>query len=203
MAWSRALWNSRNCSSRSSTWFLSESLVKTPIALVSRRRCSREPRSRVFGVALSGGGWLSCSGALCFGAGSPVGGALFREGDGSAGGAEAETVGGSVRGGAISAARPVSGAFVGVGAGPTASRLTAPPDGRELGGVPSLAWQSKTRTLTAHVPALLPIVTVFRSPLPSTGASIPACLRFGAGCESCFGGPARGRCHDLVLECPG
>src|SRR5438270_8870711 len=57
MDWSRDLWNSRNWSSRSSTWFLRESLVKTPIAFVSRRRCSREPRSSVatFGDGAAGG----------------------------------------------------------------------------------------------------------------------------------------------------
>src|SRR6185312_8597540 len=39
------LWNARNAASRSSTWFFSESFVKTPMAWVSRKRCSSEVRS--------------------------------------------------------------------------------------------------------------------------------------------------------------
>src|SRR4029453_7669897 len=63
MDWSRDVWNSRNCSSRSSTWFLRESLVKTPTAFVSRRRFSREPRSRVGAFADVAGGDAADGGA--------------------------------------------------------------------------------------------------------------------------------------------
>jgi hypothetical protein len=57
-------WNARNRSSRSSTSFLSDSLVNTPIALVSRSRSSSEVRSpiaaccgRLLGGRCSGPGW--------------------------------------------------------------------------------------------------------------------------------------------------
>src|SRR6185312_13607160 len=64
------LWNARNAASRSSTWFFSESFVKTPIACVSRKRCSSEVRSSA-GAA----GW-GADGRACGGEDALAGGEL-------------------------------------------------------------------------------------------------------------------------------
>jgi hypothetical protein len=58
----RPAWNARNRSSRSSTSFLSDSLVNTPIALVARSRFSRELRSTIAARSCSEDGGT----ALCF-----------------------------------------------------------------------------------------------------------------------------------------
>jgi hypothetical protein len=58
------LWNARSCPSRSSTWFFNESLVKTPMAFVSFKRCSSEPKSSVGALGDSGAaGFAAAAGA--------------------------------------------------------------------------------------------------------------------------------------------
>jgi hypothetical protein len=58
------LWNARSWSSRSSTWFFNESLVKTPMAFVSFKRCSSEPKSSVGALGDSGAaGFAAAAGA--------------------------------------------------------------------------------------------------------------------------------------------
>src|SRR5580692_6775584 len=69
------LWNARSSPSRSSTWFFSESFVNTPMAFVSFKRCSSEPKSSV-GVlgASAAAGFVACTGAGAagFGWAAPV-----------------------------------------------------------------------------------------------------------------------------------
>ena len=73
------LYRARNALSRSSTWFFNESLVNTPIACVSRRRCSKSARLSVGGaggllgaVAGTAGGRSDAASPARFGGCSPA-----------------------------------------------------------------------------------------------------------------------------------
>jgi hypothetical protein len=141
LTWLRPPWNAVNCSSRSSTWFLSESFVNTPIALVSRSRFSSDDRSRVGGFSGVG-----------VGDGLEAAGASFSRGRGGSG----RGGGGSARGGGASV-RP------GGAAGPGFATSSA--GGRARGAQP-LAWISSTRQLIANVVAAPRTVTTLPA-LPS------------------------------------
>ena len=100
----RRSWNALKSAIRSSTWFFSESLVKTPMALVSRSRFSSPARS-------SGGGAGGAGRAACFGTAAVFGGAgagvVDPDGAGGAGTSAAFGAGAGVGGGVAS---PVLGA---------------------------------------------------------------------------------------------
>src|SRR5438445_9637760 len=110
-----------------------------------------------------------------------VGGAgvVARTGGILTGGAEATGFEASARGGVVfSRGFSTSDCPAGAGATGTVSGLVALSGGRELGGVRSHAWQSKTRTPTATAPALFPIVTCSPPPAPRIGSLHSACLTF-------------------------
>src|SRR5262249_24921723 len=109
---------------RSSTWFFNESLVKTPMALVSRSRFSSPARS-------SGGGAGDAGRVSCFGTAPVFGGA-------GAGGVDRDGAGAGVpgtspvfgTGAGVGGASAVLGAAGGVGAG-----LSTGGTGVAMGGV--------------------------------------------------------------------
>jgi hypothetical protein len=162
LTWLRRPWNSRNPSSRSSTWFLSESFVNTPIALVSRSRFSSDDRSRAGGSSgVDAGDDVEAAGAaFSWGRGVSVRGA-----------------GAPVRGAGASVRRGGAGVSL-LGLRPSSVSLTEGVDRlagpgfttSSVGGhwrwAQSLAWINKTRQLIANVVAAPRTVTTL-SALPS------------------------------------